>query len=438
MAWSDDDRRSRRHRQGVPDQRTESERDRDRILYSSAFQRLGGITQIVRAGEADVFHTRQQHTIKVAQIGRRLAQALAVRQPTEAIDQGLDPDVVEAACLAHDLGHPPFGHIGESALNELVRNHGDKDGFEGNAQSFRILTKLSVRFGDCDGMDLTRATLAASLKYPWMRSAKGKKSKKWSVYKTEEQDFNWTRQFHKDEFKTLEAEVMDWADDVAYSVHDLEDFHRCNVIPWRSMFEDPRNLLEGAVRARNVVGTVDENPIRKRLEKAIERLTEHIWGSYKFLLTERYEGTRDQREQLRRMTSQMIGNYVESIEIPSSVSKMPRINIDEDHEDEISILKQITRDYIIGQPSLLAQQRGQERVIVDLYDDLMGYLKKNHEEDIPPFLPIRLRYLRALSSTSDPRFVADCIASLSEREALALHGRLMGVSSGSVLDPIVR
>ena len=117
MSWTDEARAERRYRAPGFDQRTPFEKDRDRLLYSSAFQRLAGITQIVRAGEADIFHTRQQHSIKVAQIGRRLGQLLAKNQPKLAKEHGLDPEVVEAACLAHDLGHPPFGHIGEHTLD---------------------------------------------------------------------------------------------------------------------------------------------------------------------------------------------------------------------------------------------------------------------------------------------------------------------------------
>lgn len=161
------------------DQRQVFERDRDRILYSSAFHRLAGITQIVRAGELDIFHTRQQHTYKVAQIGRRLAQHRMRVQPDEAKLHGLDDEVVEAACLAHDLGHPPFGHAAETELDRIVRDptivgcesvDAAADGYEGNAQTFRILTKLAVRYSrDNPGLDLTRATLAATLKYPWLR-----------------------------------------------------------------------------------------------------------------------------------------------------------------------------------------------------------------------------------------------------------------------------
>lgn len=310
MAWEIAARAERRHRAPGTDQRTPFEKDRDRILYSSAFQRLAGITQIVRAGEADVFHTRQQHSIKVAQIGRRLGQALLNAQPEIAREHGLDPEVVEAACLAHDLGHPPFGHIGEQTLDRLVRERGDTDGFEGNAQSFRVVTRLAVRFPDVSGMDLTRATLAAMLKYPWLRSSSGQKSKKWSAYRSERNDFNFARDGQPPNFKTLEAELMDWSDDVAYSVHDLEDFHRCNVIPWEPIFARPDAIIEGALRSRGGGGSM-----RRRLENALSRLQKHLFGNFGALLREAYEGRADQREQLRRMTSQLIGRYIGSIEI---------------------------------------------------------------------------------------------------------------------------
>ena len=227
MAWDLADRSKRRHKIGKADQRTGFQRDRDRILYCTDFRRLAGVTQIVRAGEADVFHTRLIHTLKVAQVGRRLAERRQDQQPKECEFLGVDPEVVEAACLAHDLGHPPFGHLGEQVLNALVfpiedaEPTGDEDGFEGNAQSFRILTKLSVRFATrddrpIDGLDLTRATLAACLKYPWTRDLKDAQRKmKWGVYRTEIVDFEWARDGCAGEKKTAEAELMDWADDIA-------------------------------------------------------------------------------------------------------------------------------------------------------------------------------------------------------------------------------
>ena len=397
------------------------------MLYSSAFNRLAGLTQIVRASEADVFHTRQQHTIKVAQVGRRLGQKLLIEQPEEAKARGLDAEVVEAACLAHDLGHPPFGHIGEHTLDDLVKDAGDKEGFEGNAQSFRIITKLSVRFPDHPGINLTRATLAACLKYPWHRAKTGEKSKKWSAYKTEKEDFDFAREFHDHEEKTLEAELMDWSDDVAYSVHDLEDFHRCNALPWRRVFSEKENLISHAAK-----GGVS----KPKLEKAYGRLEEFLYGTYSDLLETAYEGSRNQREQLRRLTSWFIGRYITAISINPDPEAKKAVLFDDDRLHEVLLLKQITRDYIIGNPTLAAQQHGQKRIIEELfraidggYKDSLGY---------PEFLPVRLRYLSDLDGGTHARMIADCVASLSESEAIALHARLYGHASGSVLDPIVR
>lgn len=429
MLWGDADREKRRHKGVGSDQRTEFERDRDRILYSSAFHRLAGITQIVRAGEADVFHTRQQHTIKVAQVGRRLAQKLAKEQPEEAKFRGLDPEVVEAACLAHDLGHPPFGHIGEHTLDDLVSKH-DDEGFEGNAQSFRIMTKLAVRFPDYPGIDMTRATLAACLKYPWFRAKKGKKSKKWSAYSSEKDDFDFARAFHKHDDKTLEAELMDWSDDVAYSVHDLEDFHRCNALPWQRVFGEKDRIIEHAA------GAGASKREKQRFAAAYDRLKDGLDGAYSALLADSYDGTRLQREQLRRMTSHLIDKYIRAISINPDRSATKSVVFNEDAATEVLILKQITRDYIIGSPTLAAQQHGQKRIITDLFNALWD----GHDRELgyPPFLPIRLRYLAEVANTSRARFVADCIASLSESEAVALHARLCGYGTGSVLDPIVR
>lgn len=430
MAWTLAERQTRRHKNNTGDQRSEFERDRDRLLYSSAFHRLAGITQIVRAGEADVFHTRQQHTIKVAQVGRRLGQKLAKEQPAAAAHRGLDPEVVEAACIAHDLGHPPFGHIGEHTLDTLVKKH-DDDGFEGNAQSFRIVTRLAVRFPDAPGIDMTRATLAACLKYPWFRSRTGKAAVKWSAYKSEEEDFRFARQFHEHESKTLEAELMDWADDVAYSVHDLEDFHRCNALPWQRVFADRTRIIDHALGADG-----GDAAKRKRLEAAYDRLKGFLEGTYTELLSEPYEGSREQREQLRRMTSTLIGKYIAAIKINEDPASETAVTFDQASVDEVQVLKQITRDYIIGSPILAAQQFGQQRIVEELYDALTN--SHQGSEGYPAFLPVRLRYLRPIARTSPARFVADCIASLSEAEAVGLHARLTGTSTGSVLDPIVR
>ncbi|MFG1341370.1 deoxyguanosinetriphosphate triphosphohydrolase family protein [Xanthobacter autotrophicus] len=433
--WNDKSRAVRRHEATRADQRKAFERDRDRILYSSAFRRLSGVTQIVRVGESDVFHTRQQHTLKVAQVGRRLAERLVREQSKLSKDLGLHPEVVEAACLAHDLGHPPFGHIGEYTLNELVSKD-DSDGYEGNAQTLRIITKLAVRFDGCDGLDLTRATLAACIKYPWFRNISDEnKSKKWGSYKSEEDDFRFAREFFDHSEKTAEADLMDWADDIAYSVHDLEDFHRCGIVPWNVIFGNGDS-------ADRIVNKAESNwharpeKARSRLISAMDEIKNFLLGSFEQLVREPYEGTRDQRQQLRAMTSRLIGNYIRAARLIEPTTSGKCVEISQPEHDQVLILKQITRDYIINNPSLAAQQKGQKRIISDLFDDL--YHDSKAKWAYPNYLPVRLRYLWGMSGGKPARFAADCIASLTEAEAAALHGRLRGLSGGSVLDPIVR
>src|SRR6185369_6533256 len=216
--------------------RTPAQRDRDRIVHASAFVRLAGVTQVVPPSEEGyLLHNRMTHSIKVAQVARRIAERLVKEQPEEcAAIGGIDPDVVESAALAHDLGHPPFGHAGEDALRRAAFGKEDDhllDAFEGNAQTFRIVTKLGCRAHDYPGLNLTRATLNAILKYPWKRGTGGdRREKKWSVYETEDREFDFARDFDflqpGDNRKSAEAEIMDWADDIAYSVHDIEDFYR--------------------------------------------------------------------------------------------------------------------------------------------------------------------------------------------------------------------
>jgi dGTPase len=432
VSWAEADRLRRRFHVSTEDQRIAFQRDRDRILYSSAFHRLAGITQIVRAGELDIFHTRQQHTYKVAQVGRRLAEWCIGEQPREAELHGVHPEVVEAACLAHDLGHPPFGHAAETALDELVREHGLDDGYEGNAQTFRILTKLSVRYGldQCPGLDLTRATLAATLKYPWLRNLEdAKKSGKWSAYASESVDFEWARSFLPEDIKSAEAELMDWADDIAYSVHDLEDFHRVGIIPWRTILSrENRDAVVNSVVAGWFSAPADAPAL---VREAMERI-EEIFLPFPAVTKQIYDGSREQRRQLRNLTSILIGRFVRSVKLTGD-PEARAVEIGAESEQEVRVLKHIARQYVIGLPALHAQQYGQKKVIRDLFEIFYEQGLKGGSR----LFPARLRYLWDMKDHS-ARIAADCIATLTENEAYQLHRRLTGIESGSVLDPIVR
>jgi dGTPase len=438
-------RSERRHDSGDADQRSAFQRDRDRILYSSAFRRLGGVSQVVSVDHIEPFHNRLTHTIKVAQLGRRLAEHLKKQHPEL---QALDPEVVEAACLAHDLGHPPFGHVGEGVLNEAVTAKGDEEGFEGNAQSFRVLTKLALRSELTPGLNLTRAVLSASIKYPWPHSdAMRRNSRKFGFYKTEREDFVFAVNASQPADRALEAVIMDYADDIAYSVHDIEDFHRIRAIPWqllqigRRLPPEKQEKVNELIEAAAVDWYGAPSDARKRLKRAAEQIIKRT-SQYSPLFEEPYDGTRDQRVSVRNWTSELIKRYVLDLSPSIQLSGGTYIlALNEEAEAEIRFLKQIIRSFVIQCQPIGAQQLGQKRIVESVYEDIFN--------DIQAFrstgkglriTPLRFHYLARDSqeTATTARLAADCIASLTENELGAIYRRLRGFSGGSVVDPIVR
>jgi dGTPase len=378
------------------------------------------VTQVANASEGHFFHNRLLHTLKVAQVGRRIAESLVAGDPNIPIDA----DVVETASLAHDLGHPPFGHAGESALSECIEKAGDLEGFDGNAQTFRILTRLAVRDDDCTGLNLTRASLAATIKYPWVRDLadpQSYKHKKWGVYTDDSDEFAFAVAEQTVGERSLEAAIMDWADDIAYSVHDLEDFHRAGFIPWRLLLDDKngQNSLVAAALASQSASDVTEELLQEVLATTLAAGVDGPAG-----LGRPYDGSVETRRKLRYWTSVQISQCVQGTKVSGG-----QLDVEADLRARVLLMKAINRRFVIDSPSLALQQYGQRRVVGELFEAVTELAKH------PDRLPCRLRdYL----PEPKPRYVADCISSLSETEATLLHAQLSGADSGSILSPVLR
>lgn len=416
------------NRQG--DDRSPAQRDRDRILYSSSFRRLAEVTQVVAADSGYVFHNRLTHSLQVAQVGRRLAEKLALRYSELATDV-IDPDVVEAACLAHDLGHPPFGHIAEQRLNELARDSG---GFEGNAQSFRIVSRLASRTRDYPGLDLTKATLAAILKYPWMRDGNPEKPQKWGAYKSEQPDFEFAaRLLSAPNEPSVEAQLMDWADDVTYSVHDLEDFYRAGRMPLHLLAH--REGRERESFFQNVFERRKDDRTFGAKEDLKEAFTQVLLST--FSISRAYDGSAEHRAALRNFTAIMIGRFINAAFLEKDNGKV-KLRINADLRSEVMMLKELTWTYVIEASSLAAQQHGQNRIIQDLFTI---YTEATASESARKIFPTYYRERLAEAGqqrSEDIRTCVDLIASMTESQAIAMHRRLTGQSHASGLEEIIR
>jgi len=429
------------------DQRGPTQRDRDRILYCSHFRRLAGVTQVVAANEGHVFHSRLTHSLEVAQIARRLAEFLREGQPKLAwFHDGIDPDAVEAAGLAHDLGHPPFGHVAEQELDRLIQeDHHLFDGYEGNAQSFRIVTKLAVRKSEYLGLNLTRVTLNGILKYPWYRGLHGKAKSKWGAYGTETDDFEFARGITDDdntgesETRSIEAEIMTWADDIAYAVHDTEDFYRAGLIPLERLAgkdtEEARKFKKSVFRR-----WADEG---RELEEGEEALCAEEFDAFcdRLSIREPYHGTRSQRLELRVWTAASIGGAIRETAIQEDATKP--LKIPWELQCRMNMVKQLTWHYVIQNPSLASQQHGYRRIVQTLFAVFMDaansaspawtILPPRYEEEMQQLAE---KHGNAIPTELRIRTVADAISGMTDMEALRLYQRLTGVLPGSVRDPL--
>ena len=399
-------------------ERDDFARDRARVLHSAALRRLAAKTQVLSpASTADFARNRLTHSLEVAQVGRELATAL-----------GVSADVVDTACLSHDLGHPPFGHNGERALNEWAEPIG---GFEGNAQSLRILSRLEAKAIDDDGrsvgLNLTRASLDATCKYPWTVDSPvpdpGGRLK-FGVYPEDEEVFRWMRDGVPGRRRCIEAEIMDLSDDIAYSVHDFEDAIVNGYVDVAQL-SDPSQHEALIDRIQQWVGY---DFTRDDLADALYRLaSQPMW-------LQSFDRSRHDLARLKNLTSDFIGRFAraavsatrEAYAGPTLVRYNAHVVVPRVIEAEIAVLKGIMGQAIVTIDARKGVYKEQRRVLKRLADALWSTdtLWSAGADVLEPAFSADFR--AATTDGERARVIVDQIAILTDQSAIDWHNRLVG------------
>lgn len=392
--------------------RSDFERDRARILHSAALRRLAAKTQVVSPSDHDFIRNRLTHSLEVAQVGREFGRSL-----------GCDPDVVDAACLSHDLGHPPFGHNGERALNDAAADFG---GFEGNAQTLRLLTRLEPKKmtvnGEPAGLNLTRATLDAATKYPWHKAeapldAAGKPSRKFGVYDDDAAVFEWFRKDIDTQRLPMEAQVMDLADDISYCVHDVED----GIVS--GMFQ--LGWLANPEQRQRAIETTRQWYLRDTAPDVIDAALARLEATPTWVSSA--DGARHAHAALKDMTSQLIGRFstaaFEATRDAFGNEPLTRHSADvvvpEDTAIEIATMKGIAAHFVMSSKRRQPLYEAQREVLFELVEFLTTtedhYLEPMYAQD----------WQDASNDSSRKRAIIDQVASLTDNSALLWHGNLV-------------
>ena len=383
--------------------RTEFARDRARIIHSFALRRLAAKTQIAVPWLTDFPRTRLSHSLECAQVGRELGAAL-----------GADPDLMEGACLAHDIGHPPFCHNGEDALNKIAQECG---GFEGNAQSFRLLVRLEAKTVDAKGrsvgLNLTRATLDAATKYPWPRATN---ARKFGVYDDDLEVFNWVRKGATEGAQSMEAQIMDWSDDVAYSVHDLEDALVTGQVKLEALSADLPELYKVASGA--YMSDISEAEAAKALSE-LQKLS--CWPK-------NYDGSHAQLAGLKDLASQLIGRFALAAETATRekygdgdlTRYSANLVVPREQKAEVAILKSVAAYYVINASAALIRYADQQKILQELVEMVLAKAPHSLESFFQD------DWKQASTDAQKLRVVVDQVASLTDPGAYALHAKLLG------------
>jgi dGTPase len=379
--------------------RSDFARDRARVLHSAALRRLAAKTQVQMAGQDDFPRTRLTHTLEVAQISRELGASL-----------GVDPDIVDTAGLAHDLGHPPFGHNGESALDALSAGIG---GFEGNAQSLRVLTRLEFKVfapARSVGLNLTRAGLDAVIKYPWPRRPG---TGKFNVYSEDLEIYEWVREAAPVDVRCFEAQIMDFADDVAYCVHDLEDAIVSGAF-------GPDTLTHPEVAAA-VVAAAHELYATSTPADALRAALERIAGLS--IWPDRHDGSARDLARLKNMTSSLIRRFCDAAldATQEHFGAGPLARYDADLVvpgptlAEVAVLKAITYVHVMSGND--SRYDWEQEVINDVAAGLLAQRRRLQ----PPF---QQAWEAADDAAQRLRVVIDQVASLTDLSIMRWHQEL--------------
>jgi dGTPase len=391
-------------------ERTPFERDRARVLHSAALRRLAAKTQVVGLAVGDRYdhyspRTRLTHSLECAQIGRELGKAF-----------GCDPDLTEVACLSHDLGHPPFGHNGETVLDTVAAACG---GFEGNAQSLRLLTRLEAKSFAADGrsagLNLTRAALDAAVKYPWPRRTG---DRKYGVYEDDLPVFAWVRERAPGERLCFEAQVMDWSDDVAYSVHDLEDGLHAGHVELDALADPAERRAVCALTASLYCDDASADELEARFAVL---LAEPYWPR-------RFDGTLRTLAALKNLTSELIGRFCRAAERATHAAYGPGpltryaadLVVPRAQRLECALLKGVAAHYVMRRESHTRTQERERELIAELVNSLSA--------DAPRLLTPVFRgfYEEASDDAGRLRAVVDQVASLTDTAALTWHDEIHG------------